>query len=80
MRKNIEHYIIDTLFLDLLDESQDCKEKILEKLLFIKGKKGKQKSFIFKKYSYCNIKGHKKEDCYFLYPNKALKAWRIKKK
>lgn len=80
LRKDPNSYSVDTLFANLLDESRG-KEKNTTKALILRGKnQKKQYSSEYKQCNNCNLKGHTRENCYFLHPNKAPRSWKVEKK
>lgn len=87
LRNDPNAYNSETLFSSLIDESRG-KEKGSQKLLFTsnKAKNGsKSNSKAYKKLSnskfcsYCKLSSHETEKCFFLFPDKAPRGWKIKK-
>jgi hypothetical protein len=76
LRQDPEAYTLESLFTSLLDESRGRLNKPSEKALYIKGKKGAGNSIC----PHCKLRGHTRESCYFLFPEKAPQSWRIKKR
>jgi gag-polypeptide of LTR copia-type len=86
LRNNKDAYNLESLFANLLDESKrqglkEYKEKD-NKVFYTNNQpyKGKKPYKITKgKYcKYCKLTSHANDNCYFLFPNKALEAWKNK--
>jgi len=85
LRTNIESYSIESLFSNLLDESK--RQESMEannnsQALYTMPNKGKykgKKPYKVTKGQFCRnckMTSHNTPDCYFLFPDKALKSWK----
>lgn len=79
LRQDSEAYSVDILFSSLLDESRGKIYKSSEKALVIRRKNNPERGKTTTICSNCKLRGHKREDCFFLFPDKAPNSWKIRK-
>ena len=85
LRNDPKSYTIETLFSSLLDEARGKESNSNSNKLLAITNKGKGKSYknLPKKgkyCGYCKLTSHSTDNCYFLFPNKAPKTWKVNKK
>ncbi|KAI2084725.1 hypothetical protein LOY94_006841 [Ophidiomyces ophidiicola] len=83
LRKDSHSYTIENLFSDLIDEARGKEQS---NILHINGKRNKKNSkHSYKKLSngkycqYCKLTSHMTDKCFFLFPDKAPKNWKVQK-